>query len=168
MGMTRMPATRMMRSMSETICEGRSFTCLACAVSCDAVSDILPTSYTERFYRESASVKNASADIVFRRGLNKRAFLSAPCSISLDEKERLFDGKLNNAEQNVLANLSGLFTSVLVIHDTAAAYDQKKKRRFKRMCALGSRATDIKVSVSGDVSMVSYRYEGKVYVIQFR
>ena len=138
-----------------------------CAISCDAVSDNLPTSYSKRFCRESASVRNASADIVFRRALNKRAFLSAPCSISLDDKEFFFDGKLNNAEQNVLANLAGLFTSVLVINDSAAAYDQKKKRRFKKMCALG-RAEDVKVKRSAGGSLVSYKFEGKSYVVKFR
>ena len=138
-----------------------------CAISCDAVSDILPAAYTERFYRESASVKNASADIVFRRGLNKRAFLSAPCSISLDEKEKLLDGKLNNAEQNVLTNLSGLFTSVLVIHDTAAAYDQKKKRRFRRMCNL-EKATEVKVERTERGFLVSYKYGGRKFVVKIK
>lgn len=138
-----------------------------CAVSCDAVSDNLPTAYSEKFYRESASVRNASADIVFRRGLNKRAFLSAPCSVSLDDKEYFFDGKLNSAEQSVLINLSGLFTSVFVIHDTAASYDQKKKRRFKKMCEL-DRASDIKVRRSQGGFLVSYKYEGKSYVIKFK
>ena len=139
-----------------------------CAVSCDAISNNVPVAYARRFHREGSSVRNASADIVYRRQLNQRAFLNAPCPVSLDDKEFFLDGRLNNAEQNVLTNLEGLFTSVIIMSDSTAKYGQKKKRRFKRMCALGSRATDIKVAVSGGVSMVSYRYEGKVYVIQFR
>lgn len=138
-----------------------------CAVSCDAVSDILPTAYTQRFYRESASVRNASADIVFRRGLNKRAFLSAPCSVSLDDKEYFLDGRLNVAEQNVLTNLEGLFTSVLIANDSTAAYDQKKKRRFKKMCDLAN-ATDVSVKRSAGGFLVSYRFEGKSYVVKFK
>ena len=138
-----------------------------CAVSCDAVSDILPTAYSQRFYRESASVRNAAADIVFRRGLNKRAFLSAPCSVSLDDKEYFLDGRLNVAEQNVLTNLEGLFTSVLIANDSTAAYDQKKKRRFKKMCDL-AKATDVKVKRSAGGFLVSYRFEGKSYVVKFK
>ncbi len=138
-----------------------------CAVSCDAVSDILPSAYSKRFYRESASVRNASADIVFRRGLNKRAFLSAPCSVSLDDKEFFLDGRLNVAEQNVLTNLEGLFTSVLIANDSTAAYDQKKKRRFKKMCDL-TKATDVKVKRSAGGFLVSYKFEGKSYVVKFK
>lgn len=138
-----------------------------CAISCDAVSDNLPTAYSKRFYRESASVRNASADIVFRRGLNKRAFLSAPCSVSLDDKEFFLDGRLNVAEQNVLTNLEGLFTSVLIANDGTAAYDQKKKRRFKKMCALSS-ATDVKVKRGANGFLVSYKFEGKSYVVKFK
>ena len=138
-----------------------------CAVSCDAVSDVLPEAYTRRFYRESASVRNAAADIVFRRQLNKRAFLSAPCYISLDDKEHFFDGKLNSAEQNVLTNIDGLFTSVAIVNDTAAAYDRKKKRRFKKMCELGS-AEDIKVKRADGGFFVTYRFEGKSYVVKFK
>lgn len=138
-----------------------------CAVSCDAVSDNLPTAYSKRFYRESASVRNASADIVFRRGLNKRAFLSAPCSVSLDDKEFFLDGRLNVAEQNVLTNLEGLFTSVLIANDSTASYDQKKKRRFKKMCDL-VKATDVKVKRSAGGFLVSYKFEGKSYVVKFK
>ena len=139
-----------------------------CAISCDAVSDLLPPAYSKRFYRESASVRNATADIVFRRGLNGRAFLSAPCPVSLDEKESFLDGRLNNAEQNVLTNLEGLFTSVRIITDSAASYDQKKKRRFKKMCALGTDAEDVKVQNARDGFLVSYKFEGKSYIVKFR
>ncbi len=139
-----------------------------CAISCDAVSNNIPTAYSRRFCREGASVRNASADIVFRKGLNKRAFLNAPCPVSLDDKEGLFDGRLNNAEQNVLTNIEGLFTNVLIMTDSAAAYDQKKKRRFKRMCALANDAKDVKVTKSADGFLVSYRFEGKAYVIKFK
>ena len=139
-----------------------------CAISCDAVSDLLPPAYSKRFCRESASVRNASADIVFRRGLNGRAFLGAPCPVSLDNKESFLDGRLNNAEQNVLTNLEGLFTSVRIIADTGASYDQKKKRRFRKMCSLGSDAEGVKVQNARDGFLVSYKFEGKSYIVKFR
>jgi alpha-galactosidase len=138
-----------------------------CAISCDAVSNKVPEAYAKRFYRESASVRNAAADIVFRRGLNKRAFLCAPCGISFDEKEFFFDENLNEAEQNVLTNIEGLFTSVLVFHDSAAAYDQKKKRRFKRTCDL-SRAKDVSIERTTAGFIINYKLDGRAYVIKFR
>ena len=139
-----------------------------CVISCDAISNNIPAAYSQRFYREGASVRNASADIVFRRALNKRAFLNAPCPVSLDDKEFFLDGKLNNAEQNVLTNLEGLFTSVIIMSDSTAKYTQKKKRRFKRMCAIANEAKDVKVTKTEDGYFVSYRFEGKAYVVKFR
>jgi alpha-galactosidase len=138
-----------------------------CAISCDATSNNMPAAYSKRFYRESASVKNAAADVVFRRGLNKRAFLAAPCGISFDEKEFFFDGNLNSAEQNVLTNIAGLFTSVLIFHDSGAAYDQKKKRRFVKMCNL-ARAKDVAVEKVDQGFVVNYKLDGRSYVIKFR
>ena len=137
-----------------------------CAISGDSVTNMLPEAYTQKFHRESSSVKSASANIVFRRELNKRAFLSAPCYISLDDKETFYDGKLNNAEQNVLTNLEGLFTSVAIVNDTGAAYDRKKKRRFRKMCRLDS-AEGVKVAKASDGFFVSYKFEGKSYVVKF-
>lgn len=138
-----------------------------CAVSCDAVANKAPQAYSKRFYRESASVRNAAADVVFRRGLNKRAFLSAPCGISFDEKEFFFDENLNEAEQNVLTNIEGLFTSVLIFHDSAAAYDQKKKRRFIKTCSL-SRAKNVTVEKAERGYIINYKLDGRSYVIKFR
>ena len=138
-----------------------------CAISCDAYSHKIPHAYAKRFYRESISVRNASADIVFRRGLNKRAFLSAPCGISFDEKEFFFDGNLNNAEQNVLTNIAGLYSNVLVFHDSGAAYDQKMKLRFVKMCNL-SRAKDIVLEKVENGFVINYKLDGKSYVIKFR
>ena len=138
-----------------------------CAISCDASSNNIPAAYSQRFYREGVSVKNASADIVFRRALNKRAFLNAPCPVSLDDKEFFLDGRLNTAEQNVLTNLEGLFTSVIIMSDSTAKYDQKKKRRFKRMCAIAEKASGVKVTKNENGFLVSYRFEGKAYVVRF-
>ena len=138
-----------------------------CAISCDAYSNKIPAAYAKRFYRESASVRNAAADIVFRRALNRRAFLSAPCGISFDEKEFFFDENLNSAEQNVLTNIEGLFTSVLIFHDSGAAYDQKKKRRFVKMCNL-SRAKNVTVERAERGFVVNYKLDGRSYVIKFR
>ncbi len=138
-----------------------------CAISCDAVSNKTPSVYAKRFYRESASVRNAAADVVFRRGLNKRAFLSAPCGISFDEKEFFFDENFNSAEQNVLTNIEGLFTSVLIFHDSAAAYDLHQKRRFVKTCNL-SRAKNVTVDKAERGYIINYKLDGRAYVIKFR
>ena len=138
-----------------------------CSISCAAVANRAPVAYAKRFYRESASVRNAAADIVFRRGLNKRAFLSVPCGISFDDKEFFFDDNLNSAEQNVLTNIEGLFTSVLIFHDSGAAYDQKKKRRFVKTCSL-AKAKNVTVDKTEDGFIVNYKLDGKSYVIRFR
>ncbi len=137
-----------------------------CTISCDAVSDNIPNMYSRKFYRESASVKNASADIVFRRSLNKKAFLNAPCEVSLYDKDFFLDGNLNNAEQNVLTTIAGLFSSVLVTTDDVTEYNQKQKRKFKKMCSLAN-ATDVSVRRVATGHVVGYRHDGKSYIIKF-
>lgn len=138
-----------------------------CSVSCGAISDNMPNIlYSKKFYRESASVKNASADIVFRRMLNGRAFLNVPCEVSLYDKDFFLDGNLNNAEQNVLTTLEGLFSSALITTDDVARYNQKQKRRFKKMCSLNS-ATEISVRRVTSGHVVGYKHAGKSYIIKF-
>lgn len=139
-----------------------------CAISCDAVVYNVSAAYSRIFYRESASVRNASADIVFRRALNRRAFLNAPCSVSLDDKESFLDGKLNSAEQNVLTNLEGLFTSVIITTDSTASYNQKKKRRFKQMCSLGKEAKNVTVTKANKGFIVGYKLDDRSYTLKFR
>lgn len=138
-----------------------------CTVSCGAVSDNVPNVlYSKKFYRESASVKNASADIVFRRELDRRAFLSAPCEVSLYDKDFFLDGNLNSAEQNVLTTLAGLFTSVLITTDDVALYAPKQIRKFKKMCELKD-ATDVSIRRVPTGHVVGYRLDGKSYIIKF-
>lgn len=138
-----------------------------CSISCDAVSDKIPNIlYSKKFYRESASVKNASTDIVFRRMLNGRAFLNAPCELSLYDKDFFLDGNLNYAEQNVLTTLAGLFSSALIITDDVTKYNQKQKRRLKKMCSLSS-ATEVVVRRVPSGHVVGYRHAGKSYIIKF-
>ena len=138
-----------------------------CSISCDAVSDNMPNVlYSKKFYRESASVKNASTDIVFRRMLNGRAFLNAPCELSLYDKDFFLDGNLNHAEKNVLTTLAGLFSSALIITDDVTKYNQKQKRRLKKMCSLQS-ATEVIVRRVSTGHVVGYRHAGKSYIIKF-
>ena len=138
-----------------------------CSVSGGAMSANIPNMlYSRKYYRESASVRNASADIVFRRMLNGRAFLNVPCEVSLYDKDFFLDGNLNNAEQNVLTTLEGLFSSALITTDDVIKYNQKQKRRFKKMCALSS-ATEISVRRVPTGHVVGYRHAGKSYIIKF-
>lgn len=136
-----------------------------CSVTCDAVSDNLPAYVRSRSFRESPSVKNASSDIVFRRQLDGRAFLSATCTISLDEKEKILDGNLNNAEQNLLCSLAGLFSSALITTDNVASYNQKQKRRFKKMVELGN-AQNVRVKKISGKYIVGYKLDDKNYFIK--
>lgn len=136
-----------------------------CSVTCDAVSDRLPAYVRSKRFRESPSVKNAANDIVFRRMLDGRAFLNATCTLSLEEKENFLDGNLNNAEQNLLCSLAGLFSSVIITTDNVATYNQKQKRRFRKMLAL-SRAQDVRVKKVSGKYIVGYKFEDKNYFIK--
>ena len=78
------------------------------------------------------------------------------------------DDKLNHAEQNVLTNLEGLFTSVLITIDSTAAYNQRKKRRFKRMCDLDKKATGVTVSKTDNGFLVGYKYDERAYLLKIR
>lgn len=136
-----------------------------CSVTCDAVTDNLPVYLRSKRFRESPSVNNATSDLVFRRQLNKRAFLNATCPISLMEKEKFHDGNLNNAEQNLFSSVAGLFSSVIVTTDDVSVYDQKQKRKFRKMCAL-SGATGVRVRKASGKHIVAYKIEDKNYFIK--
>ena len=135
-----------------------------CSVTCDAVKDHLPAYVRSVNFRESPSVNNATSDMVFRRHLNERAFLNATCPISLDEKEKFHDGNLNNAEQNLFCSIAGLFSSVIVTTDDVTAYNQKQKRRFRKMCSL-SGATSVRVKKASGKHIVAYKLDEKNYFI---
>lgn len=136
-----------------------------CCVTCDAVSDKMPASLRSRSFRESPSVKNASSDIVFRRQLNNRAFLSATCALSFEEKENFLDGNLNNAEQNLLCSLAGLFSSVIITTDNVASYTLKQKRKFRKMVTL-TEAENVRVKRVSGKYIVGYKLEDKNYFIK--
>ena len=126
----------------------------------------MPVFMRGRIFRESASVKNAASDIVFRRMLDNRAFVNAPCPVSLDEKEFMTDKKLSDSEQNLLITLEGLFTSVHIITDDVSLYNQRKKRQIKKMCSLDG-ATDVKVINSAERYIAGYKLGDKSYLIKF-
>ena len=137
-----------------------------CRISCEAVSDNMPVFMRGRIFRESASVRNAASDIVFRRTLDNRAFVNVPCPVSLDEKEFMTDRKLSDSEQNLLITLEGLFTSVHIITDDVTLYNQRKKRQIKKMCSLDG-ATDVKVINSSERYIAGYKLGDKSYLIKF-
>ena len=136
-----------------------------CVVTCDAVTDNLPVYMRSKRFRESPSVSNATNDLVFRNQLNRRAFLNATCPLSLKEKEKFHDGNLNNAEQNLFCSVTGLFSSVILTTDDVTLYDQKQKRKFRKMCAL-STATGVRVRKASGKHIVAYKLDDKNYFIK--
>ncbi len=136
-----------------------------CSVTCDAVTDNLPAYMRSKRFRESPSVNNATSDMVFRRQLNKRGFLNATCAVSLAEKEKFHDGNLNNAEQNLFCSIAGLFSSVIMTTDDVTEYNQKQKRRFRKMCSLTS-ATNVRVKKASGKHIVAYKLDNKNYFIK--
>ncbi len=136
-----------------------------CSVTCDTVTDNLPAYVRSKRFRESPSVNNATSDLVFRRQLNRRAFLNATCPVSLMDKEKFHDGNLNNAEQNLFCSVTGLFSSVIITTDDVTVYNQKQKRRFRKMCSL-STATGVRVRKASGKHIVAYKLDDKNYFIK--
>ena len=136
-----------------------------CSVTCDTVTDNLPVYIRSKRFRESPSVNNATSDLVFRRQLSRRAFLNATCPFSLMEKEKFRDGNLNSAEQNLFCSVAGLFSSVLYTTDDVTVYDQKQKRKFRKMCML-SEASGVRVRKASGKHIVAYKLDDKNYFIK--
>ena len=121
-----------------------------CRISCDVTLDWDDKLYMRAFHRERTSTKNAVANILSRRQLNSRAYLSDPDVFFL----RSNNISLNEKQKSSLAQLDALLGGVFLISDDPSSYTEEMKRKYREYRKL-MQAHDIRVRVIGERAEIS-------------
>ena len=110
------------------------------------------------FHNERPSTMHTQRNTLYRRQLDKRAFLNDPDVFLLRDDNT----SLSAARKETLAVVNALYGSVLFGSDSFALYDEKKKEFFAELCRL-QKAEDVKTTVEKlgkqHVITVTYRLE---------
>ena len=107
------------------------------------------------FHRERVSTKNAVTNIITRRMLNGRAYLSDPDVFFL----RTENIRLTEQQKEDLARLDALFGGVFMTSDDPGTYTDEMIRRYKEYRRL-TEATDVSITTGGS-TRISYTLDGR-------
>ena len=100
-----------------------------CRISCDVTLDWNDKLYMQIIHRERPSTKNAIANIISRRHLNGRAYLSDPDVFFLREENT----SLTPAQKEKLAVLDALLGGVFITSDDAGKYSEAAIWQYRRL-----------------------------------
>ena len=100
--------------------------------------------YMKLFHNERPSTKHTQRNTVYRRQLERRAFLNDPDVFLLREENTT----LSWEQKLTLAKINALFGSVLFASDDFSTYTEEQNRAFSLLCEL-NHATDMRVKVTG-------------------
>ena len=109
-------------------------------------------------HRERPSTKQAITNILTRRGLNGRAYLSDPDVFFLRDE----NCELTEAQKDHLAKLDALLGGVWLMSDNPSEYSEEKRKRYYDYRKL-MEAED--VEVHEDSGVISYNLEGEHYIL---
>lgn len=113
-------------------------------------------------HREDVSTPNAIHNSIYRRCLNKRAFLCDPDVFLL----RRTNIKFTREQQKLLAKFIKLFGGVLFMSDNIAEYDDDQMAVFKDIMA----EDDAKITAINEVNdtvFIDYRQNGEEHTLKF-
>lgn len=113
-------------------------------------------------HREDVSTPNAIHNSIYRRCLNKRAFLCDPDVFLL----RRTNIKFTREQQKLLAKFIKLFGGVLFMSDNIAEYDDDQMAVFKDIMA----EDDAKITAINEVNdtvFIYYRQNGEEHTLKF-
>ena len=127
-----------------------------CRISCDVSLDWDDRMYMRIIHRERVSTKNAVNNILTRRMLNGRAYLSDPDVFFL----RSENIRLSEQEKEDLAKLDALLGGVFLTSDDPSRYTDEMISLYRKCRALTA-AEDVTVSGSGLPVRVSYTMDGQ-------
>ena len=125
-----------------------------CRISCDVSLDWDDKLYMRAFHRERVSTKNAVTNILSRRMLNGRAYLSDPDVFFL-RKENI---RLNDQQKEDLARLDALLGGVFMTSDDPGSYTDEMIEQYRRFRHL-TEAEDVSVTTGGS-TRISYTIDG--------
>ena len=100
-----------------------------CRISCDVTLDWDDKPYMRIIHRERPSTKQAVANIITRRQLNGRAYLSDPDVFFLREE----NCRLSDAQKDELAKLDALLGGVWLTSDDPGNYTPEMIRKYRML-----------------------------------
>ena len=115
-----------------------------CRVSCDVTLDWDDKFYMRLIHRERPSTRQAIGNVVFRRQLNGRAFLSDPDVFFLRDD----NVKLTRKQKNQLAVLDAVLGGVFLHSDDMSKYSEEAKQQYRALRHMRE-ATDVRISTEG-------------------
>ena len=126
-----------------------------CRISCDVSLDWDDRAYMRIIHRERVSTKNAVTNIITRRMLNGRAYMSDPDVFFL-RKENI---RLSDQQKEDLARLDALLGGVFMTSDDPGKYTDEMIRQYQTYRKL-TEATDVSITTGGS-TRISYTLNGK-------
>ena len=127
-----------------------------CRISCDVSLDWDDVWYMKMFLRERVSTKNAITNILSRRELNGRAYLSDPDVFFLRENNI----KLTDQEKMDLATLDALLGGVFLTSDDPGTYTDAMKQKYQKLRDLSERAEVTDISTDHGIN-ITYTMDGR-------
>ena len=126
-----------------------------CRISCDVSLDWNDVPYMRLIHRERTSTRNAIHNIISRRQLNRRAYLSDPDVFFL----RSENTKLTTEQKDDLVTLDALFGDVFLTSDDPGNYTEEMKQKYREFRKL-LKAEKADISLEGGVN-VRYEIDGE-------
>jgi alpha-galactosidase len=127
-----------------------------CRISCDVSLDWDDKLYMRAFHRERTSTKNAIANIISRRELNGRAYLSDPDVFFL----RTDNIKLSETQKLQLAQLDALLGGVFLTSDDPSSYTEDMKKTYREVRNLSEKAEHVHAIPKGKGVSIDYEIAG--------
>ena len=126
-----------------------------CRISCDVTLDWNDVPHMRIIHRERPSTKQAVGNIISRRHLNGRAYLSDPDVFFLRDNNL----RLSEAVKKSLGELDALLGGVFLISDDPGSYTEKMTKEYERLRHL-SEASSVYLSQKRGIKAV-YILDGK-------
>lgn len=133
-----------------------------CRIGCDVGLDWDGTRRDRRLHRERVSTKNAIGNTIYRRHLDGRAFWNDP-DVYLLRDDNI---KLNKKQRLMLAQINGLFGSLLFTSDNVGEYDEEKRDINRSLCSLREQPAEVRREKA--YTVVEYEQEGEKRQLRVR
>ena len=125
-----------------------------CRISCDVTLDYDDSMIMRRMHRERSSTHQALGNIISRRELNQRAWISDPDVFFLRKK----NCKLTAEQKQTLAETDALLGGVFLTSDDPGAYTDSMKEQYKHFRHL-TEATDVHVRDTDGGTVIQYHLD---------
>ncbi len=133
-----------------------------CRIGCDVSLDWNDKPHMRLMHRERISTRNSILNTVFRRQLNKRAFLSDPDVFLL----RPCNNSLSDEQKYCLAEVNAMMGSVLFTSDNFYDYTEKEIKELSRIMKIKD-AEIVSADLNDDTLTLRFIVGGKKYIKRY-